>query len=98
MNPTLSARDRFVGVCAASAVTGLGALHHGDALFKRALLAASRTCIALLTDDKLGAKVPHRVAAVKDIDAFVVERTAPQKALDALRGAGTTILRADRPA
>lgn len=88
----------FIGACAASAAAGLGALHHGDALFKRALLAASGACIALVTDDKLGAKVPHRVAAVKDIDAFIVERSAPQKALDALRAAGSTVLRADRPA
>ena len=87
-----------VGACAASGKSGLGALHHGDALFKCALLAASRIRIALVGDDKFGAKAPHRVAAVKDIDAFIVERTAPRDALDALRNAGTTVIRADRPA
>jgi DeoR/GlpR family transcriptional regulator of sugar metabolism len=88
----------FMGACAVSARMGLGAFHHGDALFKRALLSASQVCIALLTNEKLEARAPHRVAAAKDIDQFVVERNAPAKAIDALRRAGATFLRADRPA
>jgi len=87
----------FLGACAISAKAGLGAFHHGDALFKRALLSASEVSIALITTEKLDARAPHRVAAAKDLDQLIVERSAPQRALDALRSAGTTILRAERP-
>lgn len=87
----------FVGACAVSARVGLSAFHHGDALFKRALLSVCKVCIALTTNEKFEARAPHRVAAAKDIDQFIVERNAPLKALDALRSAGATILRAERP-
>ena len=87
----------FVGACAVSARMGLGAFHHSDALFKRALLSACQVSIAMVTNEKLEAKAPHRVAAAKDIDHFIVERNAPPKALAAMRGAGASILRADRP-
>jgi DeoR/GlpR family transcriptional regulator of sugar metabolism len=88
----------FIGACAMSSKTGLAAFHHGDALFKRALLAASQTCIALVTTEKIGAAAPYRIAAARDIDQIVVERDAPARALETLRRAGTSVVRADRPA
>ncbi|PIM54207.1 DeoR family transcriptional regulator [Roseateles chitinivorans] len=87
----------FVGACAVSTRTGVSAVHSGDAQFKRALLSASQVCMALITNEKFEARAPHRVAAAKDLDHFVVERNAPLKALDALRSAGAHVLKADRP-
>lgn len=88
----------FIGACAISVKSGLAAIHHADAQFKRVLVSASQSCIALITADKLGAKAPHRVASVKDIDQLVIEGSAPQGALDKLRNAGATIVIAETSA
>ena len=85
----------FVGACSVSAKSGLSTFHHGDALFKRTLLSVSQVCIAMVMNEKFHSRSPHRVAAVKDIDQFVVERDAPLNVLDALRSAGANIVRAD---
>ena len=53
-------------------------------------MSASQVSIALITTEKLDARAPHRVAAAKDLDQLIVERSAPQRALDALRSAGTS--------
>lgn len=82
----------FLGACALSASRGIAAFHHADALFKQALLAASRTRVALITTDKLDARAPHRVAPAQRLDGIVVEADAPRPALAALRKAGCQIL------
>jgi DeoR/GlpR family transcriptional regulator of sugar metabolism len=82
----------FLGACALSARGGIGAYHHADAVFKRALLAASQHRVALLTTDKLDARAPHRVAPSRRLDQIVVERDAPSAALAALRKAGSQVL------
>jgi len=69
-----------------------------DAIFKRAVLAASRKSLVLATTEKIGARAPHRIAEVKDIDAFVVEQDVDADALGELATAGCEILMADRPA
>ncbi|RQP25267.1 DeoR/GlpR family DNA-binding transcription regulator [Piscinibacter terrae] len=88
----------FLGTCAVSPAGGVAAIHHADALFKRAVLSASQTCIALATSEKLKAKAPHRVAPISDFDQVIVEFDAPEAALDSLRSAGTAVVKADRPA
>jgi DeoR/GlpR family transcriptional regulator of sugar metabolism len=87
-----------VGACAVSPATGVSAYELSDATFKRALLAASQKSVVLTTTEKLGARAPHRVAELSDIDTFVVEHDADTDALDKLAAAGCEVLTADRPA
>ena len=87
-----------VGACAVSPATGVSAYELSDATFKRTLLAASRKCLVVVTDEKLAARAPHRVAELKDIDTFVVEHDADTDALDQLAAAGCEVLTADPPA
>ncbi len=84
----------FLGACAVSAIAGVSAFDSSDATFKRSLLAASRQCVVLATTDKLDARAPHRVAALKDIAHLVVEDSAPPALLEALSHAGASILQA----
>ena len=86
-----------IGACAVSAGAGVSAYDFGDAAFKRALLAASGTCLVLATSEKLGTRAPHRVAELKDIDTFVVEHDADAELLRELATAGCEILVADPP-
>ena len=86
-----------LGVCAVSSATGVSAYDLSDAAFKRALLAASRNHIVLVTNEKFAARAAHRVAELKDIDTFVVEHDAPPDALDELAAAGCALMTADRP-
>ena len=93
----LNIHRTFLGACAVAQKAGVGALHHADALFKRALLSVSRASIVLALTEKLDAEAPHRVATAKQIDQLVVEHDAPAKTLGALRRAGFAVLKADRP-
>jgi DeoR/GlpR family transcriptional regulator of sugar metabolism len=87
-----------IGACAVSSAAGVSADDLNDAIFKRAVLAASRKSLVLATTEKIGARAPHRIAEVKDIDAFVVEQDVDADALGELAAAGCAILMADRPA
>jgi DeoR/GlpR family transcriptional regulator of sugar metabolism len=87
-----------IGACAVSFTAGISAHDLSDAIFKRGVLAASRKNLVLVTTEKLGARAPHRVAEVKDIDAFVVEQDVDAEALGELATAACEILIADRPA
>lgn len=87
----------FLGVCAITVEAGVCTVDAGDAAFKRALRAASRHCVALATNDKLGLQSPHRVAAMRDLDQLVVEHDAPFAMLKALAKQGTQILKAQPP-
>jgi DeoR/GlpR family transcriptional regulator of sugar metabolism len=87
----------IIGACAVSFTAGISAHDLSDAIFKRGVLAASRKNLVLVTTEKLGARAPHRVAELKDIDAFVVEHDADADALGELATAAREILMADRP-
>jgi DeoR/GlpR family transcriptional regulator of sugar metabolism len=87
----------FLGACAVSA-NGISAFDMSDASFKRTLLSVSRESFVLVTTDKLDQRAPHRIAAIKDIACFVVERDAPAARLAPLAKAGASILKADPPA
>jgi DeoR/GlpR family transcriptional regulator of sugar metabolism len=88
----------FVGTCAVSADGGVSAFQAADASFKRALIAASRHNLVLVTTDKLRARAPYRVARVGQIDCYVVENAAGATELKKLAQAGATLLKAARPA
>lgn len=82
----------FLGACALSAKSGLGAIHHGDALFKRAVLTVSQTCIVMVTNEKLTAKVPHRIAQAKVLDQVILEEDAPTDVLAEIQRGGIAFL------
>jgi DeoR/GlpR family transcriptional regulator of sugar metabolism len=87
-----------IGACAVSFTTGVSAHDLSDAIFKRGVLAASQKSLVLVTTEKLGARAPHRVAELEDIDAFVLEQDVDPGALGELATAAREILMADRPA
>ncbi len=82
----------FVGACSVSAEEGVGALNHADAIFKRAVAAASRRRVALVTNDKLGARSPYRIAPARSFSVFIVERDAPEAFVADLRATGAEVL------
>ena len=86
-----------LGACVVSSATGVSAHDLSDAAFKRALLAASRNRLVLVTNEKFATRAAHRVADLKDIETFVVEHNAPPDALDELAAAGCALMTADRP-
>lgn len=88
----------FLGVCAITVEAGVCTVDPGDAAFKRALRAASRHCVAMATNDKLGLQSPHRVAPIRELDQLVVEHDADFKILKALARQGTQVLKAAPPA
>lgn len=84
----------FIGVCGLSIGEGVGALHHADAAFKRAVMAGSRRSAALVTTDKFGARGPFRIAPAKAFSQLIIERDAPETVVNDLRHAGIEILTA----
>jgi len=89
----------FLGVCAVSGEEGISAFHPSDALFKRALIARSRAVVMMVATDKLGTRAPHRVAALDEIDAIVVEHDAATRAdFEALKRLDIPLVTAEPPA
>lgn len=87
----------FLGTCGVLVDTGICTVDAADAAFKRALRAASRRCVAMATNDKLGLLLPHRVTPTREIDHFVVEHDAEFAFLKALARQGTQVLKAHPP-
>lgn len=87
----------FLGACAITVEAGVCTVDAGDAAFKRALRAASRHCVAMATNDKLGLQSPHRVVPVRELDQLVVEHDADFRTLKALAKAGALLLKAWPP-
>jgi DeoR/GlpR family transcriptional regulator of sugar metabolism len=88
----------FLGVCSLSEQHGISAFDAADALFKRTLIANSRSVVTMLITDKLGTRAPHRVAALDEIDTVVVEHDAPTHAeFEALERLGMSIVIASPP-
>jgi DeoR/GlpR family transcriptional regulator of sugar metabolism len=88
----------FLGVCSLSEEQGMSAFDAADALFKRTLIANSRSVVTMLITDKLGTRAPHRVAALDEIDTVVVEHDAPTHAeFEALERLDMSIVIASPP-
>lgn len=88
----------FVGACAVSTDGGVSAFHSADASFKRALVAASRENLVLVTTGKLSERAPYRVAQVEQIGCYVVEADAGASELKKLAEVGATLLKAAKAA
>lgn len=84
----------FLGVCTLSAEGGVSALDAADAVFKRALVARSRSTVVLATNEKIGNQAPHRIVELNAIDRVIIEHDAPGVAAEALALAGVDTLRA----
>jgi DeoR/GlpR family transcriptional regulator of sugar metabolism len=87
----------FIGACAVSAQGGISAVDPTDAAFKRTLLSLSRMSVAVVTNEKLETRAPHRIASAKSISQITVEHDAPAARLALLRRAGATIASAAPP-
>ncbi|WP_315772019.1 MULTISPECIES: DeoR/GlpR family DNA-binding transcription regulator [unclassified Bradyrhizobium] len=87
----------FIGACAVSAQGGISAVDPTDATFKRTLLSLSRVSVAMVTNEKLETRAPHRIAGAKTISQLTVEHDAPAARLALLRRAGATIMTATPP-
>lgn len=87
----------FIGVCGVSAESGVGALNHADAIFKRAVMATSHRRVALVTSDKFEARAPYRIGPVRAFSQFVVEQDAPGAPVADLREVGAEVLSAGDP-
>lgn len=85
----------FLGACAVEPKSGVGASHASDATFKRAALAVSEHCLALVMTDKFSARGSHRVASFASIETLIVEHDAPAAVLNTLVKAGVRILKAE---
>jgi DeoR/GlpR family transcriptional regulator of sugar metabolism len=88
----------FMGACSISPKNGASAFSLADAIFKRAVLAASDHCVVLATSGKLAVRSSHRVATIKEIDCLVVEHDIPRAEYLALSKAGLAVLKAEPPA
>jgi DeoR/GlpR family transcriptional regulator of sugar metabolism len=67
----------FLGVCALSIDKGACAFDISDAAFKRVLVAASDEVVALVVNEKLETRAPHRVAGLDAFSKLILEKDAP---------------------
>ncbi|RIJ55085.1 DeoR/GlpR family DNA-binding transcription regulator [Clavibacter phaseoli] len=87
-----------LGACAADPDTGLTVAGWGDALVKRAALAASRRVVLVATPDKFARTAAHRFGGIADLDAIVTTRDAPIALLHDARQAGVEVVLVDADA
>ncbi|WP_343610887.1 DeoR/GlpR family DNA-binding transcription regulator [Novosphingobium sp.] len=82
----------FIGACAVSP-QGVFAFHHGDAHFKRAVIAQAAQVAVLAAHDKLEAQAPHHVAALDRLDLLIIEdKTMPEQHAALAAGGATHLL------
>lgn len=84
----------FVGTCALSA-EGLMTPQYVEATFKRTLVHSSRAVVALVTNDKVHAHAPHRVAELSSKWTIVLEHDVDEAVPPRLREAGVETLLAE---
>ncbi|CAM5767706.1 DeoR family transcriptional regulator [Labrys miyagiensis] len=64
----------FLGACAVDLIDGVTAVDYEDTCLKRAMVAASRSVIALITADKLDTSSAYKVAPFSRLDHMITER------------------------
>lgn len=85
----------FPGTCAIDAARGLWGTDGEEALFKRAMIAASDETVVIATVDKLGATATHHVAELARVQHLVVEHAAERKLRQAFATHGVAVHRAE---
>ena len=84
-----------LGSCGFDHAAGISAEDFDEAEFKRAIARRSRSVLAAITNEKLGAPAPFAVVAVGAGDHLVLEHDADAGHGSTLAGSGVNILRAD---
>ena len=78
----------FPGACAIDSARGLWGMDSDQAVFKRAMIEASGTCVVVVLNDKLETPAPFQVADLHAIDYLVVEHDAPPAQVQAFEKSG----------
>jgi DeoR/GlpR family transcriptional regulator of sugar metabolism len=80
-----------LGVCGIEAEIGATVGDHDEAQLKRAMVRASSAVLTLVTSEKLGTALTHRVAPLSRIDRIVTEASVAPERLRPYRDAGIDI-------
>lgn len=78
----------FPGACAIDSARGLWGMDSDQAVFKRAMIEASGTCVVVVLNDKLETPAPFQVADLHAIDYLIVEHDAPAAQVQAFEKRG----------
>jgi DeoR/GlpR family transcriptional regulator of sugar metabolism len=81
----------FLGACAVDLVDGLTAVDYEDARVKRAMVAASRSVIALITADKLDTSSAYKIGSFSSLDHMITERDVSSAILQRYSNSGVEI-------
>lgn len=81
----------FLGACAVDLIDGVTVVDHDDARLKRAMVAASRTTIILVTTDKLDTRATYQVAPFDRLDHMVTENAGSNTILQRYSESGVEI-------
>lgn len=81
----------FLGACAVDPIEGVTVVDHDDARLKRAMAAAARSTIALVTGDKLDTRAPYQVTPFADLDHMVTEAGGSNTILQRYNDSGVEI-------
>ncbi|GLS18710.1 DeoR family transcriptional regulator [Labrys miyagiensis] len=81
----------FLGACAVDLIDGVTAVDYEDTCLKRAMVAASRSVIALITADKLDTSSAYKIAPFSRLDHMVTERGVSGAILQRYSNSGVEI-------
>jgi DeoR/GlpR family transcriptional regulator of sugar metabolism len=81
----------FLGACAVDLSNGVTAVDYDDACLKRAMVAGSRSVVALITADKLDTSAAYKVAPFSHLDHMVTEKDVPNAILARYSNSGVEI-------
>lgn len=84
-----------LGSCGFDVEAGVSADDFDEAEFKRAIAQRSRSVLAAITNEKLGAAAPFDVVAISENDHIVLEHDADPSQISALAGRGIRVVLAD---
>ncbi|WP_454814127.1 DeoR/GlpR family DNA-binding transcription regulator [Labrys neptuniae] len=81
----------FLGACAVDRVEGVTVVDHDDACLKRAMVAASRSTVALITAEKLDTRSAYQVMPFDRLDHMVTENATSNTILQRYSESGVEI-------
>jgi DeoR/GlpR family transcriptional regulator of sugar metabolism len=84
-----------LGSCGFEASAGISASEFEEAEFKRAIAQRSKSILAAITNEKLGAAAPFEVVPISNRDYVVLEHDAEPNFIDDLARAGVNVILAD---
>jgi DeoR family fructose operon transcriptional repressor len=84
----------FVGTNGISVARGLTTPDQAEAVVKRSMVAAGRSCIVLSDSSKVGDDHLHRFAALADVDVLVTDTDLDSDVATAFRAAGLRVVTA----